>query len=177
MKIARLLVIAAMIAPVCRADDSLALANKYLELTGAPAFLQQSFESGIKSSLDRMRAQGAPAELVDSIQSEAHGFFLENFKWDEVKPKLAKLYADTFTEAELREIDAFYETPAGQKAVAKLPTLMQVGGQIAMSGVQEKMPEFQQHVAAMVQNYKAKEAEAAQKPAPGGVTVPAQPTK
>jgi hypothetical protein len=177
MKIARLLVIAAMIAPACRADDSMALANKYLELTGTAAFLQQGFESGIKSSLDRMRAQGAPAELVDSIQSEAHGFFVENFKWDEVKPKLAKLYADTFTEAELKEIDAFYETPAGQKAVAKLPTLMQVGGQIAMSGVQAKMPEFQQHVAAMVQNYKAKAADTAQPPAPASATVPAQPTK
>jgi uncharacterized protein len=176
MKIARMLIVAAIVAPICRADDSLALAGRYLEVTGTPAYIQQSFESGIKSSLDRMRAQGAPAELVDSIQSEAHTFFAANFKWDEVKPKLAKLYADTFTEAELREIIAFYETPAGQKAVAKLPVLTQVGGQIAMNGVEAKMPEFQQHVATMIQSYKAKEADAAQKAAPAA-TVPAQPTK
>ena len=177
MKTSRLFLFAAMIAPLCRADDGLALAAKYLDLTGTPAFLQLGFESGIKSSLDRMRAQGAPDELVDSIQSEAHGFFLANFKWDEVKPKLAKLYADTFTEAELKEIDAFYETAAGQKAVAKLPNLMQEGSQIAMSGVQAKMPEFQQRVAAMIQSYKSKQAAAAQTPAPGAITVPAVPTK
>ena len=172
-----------MVAPVCRADDGLALAEKYLDLTETPMFLQQGFESGIKSSLDRMRAQGAPAELVDSIQSDARAFFLANFKWDDVKPKLAKLYADAFTQAELKEIIAFYETPAGQKALAKIPGLTQVGGQVAMSGVQAKMPEFQQHVAAMIQDYKAKAAAAAPKPAPAGpavpaaVTVPAPPTK
>jgi hypothetical protein len=38
------------------------------------------------------------------------------------------------------------------------------------------MPEFQQHVATMIQSYKAKEADAAQKAAPAA-TVPAQPTK
>ena len=102
---------------------------------------------------------------------------IENFKWDEVRPKLAKLYADTFTEAELKVIDAFYETPAGQKAVAKLPALMQEGSLIAMSGVQAKMPEFQQKVAAMIQSYKSKQAAAAQAPAPGAITVPAEPTK
>ena len=183
MKIARMLVIAAVIAPVCRADDSLALANKYLDLTAAPAYLQQGFEGGIKSSLDRMRAQGAPADLVDGIQADARSFFAQNFKWDDVKPRLAKLYADAFTEAELREIVAFYGTPTGQKAVARMPALTQEGGLIAMSGVQAKMPEFQQHVAAMIQAFKAKEAEAAKKQAPAAVTVPAavavpaQPTK
>ena len=180
MKIAQMLVIAALVAPVCRAQDSLALANKYLDLTGTSAFMQQSFDSGIKSSLDRMRAQGAPAELLDSIQAEARGFFTQNFKWDDVKPKLAKLYADAFTEAELREIIAFYETPTGQKAVARLPALTQEAGQIAMAGVQAKMPEFQQHVAGMIQNYRSKEGAAAPKQAPASpaaATVPAQPTK
>jgi hypothetical protein len=177
MKIARILAIAAIMAPACRADDSVALANRYLELTGASAFLQQGFESGIKGSLDRMRAQGAPAELVDSIQADARTFFTQNFKWDEVKPKLAKLYAGAFTEAELRELDAFYASPTGQKAVAKMPSLTQEGGLLAMSGVQAKMPEFQQHVAAMIQDFRKREAAAAQKAPAAAVTAPAQPTK
>jgi hypothetical protein len=172
-----MLLVAAMVAPLCRADDGLALASKYLDLTGTPAFLQQGFENGIKSSLDRMRAQGAPAELVASIQSEAHGFFLANFKWDDVKPRVAKLYADAFTEAELKDLIAFYETPTGQKALARIPGLTQAGGQIAMTSVQAKLPEFQQKVAAMIQSYKSKQAAAAQTPAPGAITVPAQPTK
>jgi hypothetical protein len=172
-----MLALAALIAPVCRADDSLALANRYLELTGAPEFLRQGFESGIKSSLDRMRAQGAPADLVDGIQAEARSFFAQNFKWDDVRPKLAKLYADAFTEAELREIVAFYGTPTGQKAVARMPALTQEGGQIAMSGVQAKMPEFQQRVGAMIQAFKDKGAQAAKQQAPAAVTVPAAPTK
>jgi hypothetical protein len=173
MKIAKLLVIAAIAAPLCRADDSLALANKYLELTAMPAFYQQSFESGIKSSLERMRAQGAPAELVDKIHAEAQDFFAQNFKWDEVRPKVAKLYSDAFTEAELRELIAFYQTPTGQKAVAKLPALVQESGVVAMSGVQAGMPQFQQRIGELIESYKKKEAGNP----PAAVTVPEQPPK
>jgi len=180
MKIAKMLVIAAILAPVSRADDSQALANKFLDLSGTPALMQQSFESGIKSSLDRMRAQGAPAELVDTIPSEALKFFADNFKWDDVKPKLAKLYTEAFTEAELREIITFYSTPTGQKFVAKLPVLTQQGGAMAMSGVQDNMPAFQQKIAALIESYKRKQADAAkaaQQAAPGADTAPAQPSK
>ena len=160
--------IAAIVAPLCRADDSLALADKLLDLSGAASLTQQGFETGIKPSLDRMRAQGAPAELVDSIHVEAQRFFDENFKWDDVKPQIAKLYTDTFTEAELRDLIAFYQTPTGLKAIAKMPVLMQQGAALGMSRVQAKMPEFQQRIATLIADYrkKADAAAAAAQPAP-----------
>jgi uncharacterized protein len=192
MKIAKILLLAALVAPVCRADDSVALANQLLDLSGTATFMQQTFETGLKPSLDQMRAKGAPAELVDAIHAEARNFFQENFNWEIMKPKLAKLYADNYTEAELKDIIAFYQTPTGQKTLAKMPVLMQQSLTMSMSGVQANMPEFQRRISGLIQEYQKKAqaaaavaAAAAPTPtsapaaasAPATVTVPTEPSK
>jgi hypothetical protein len=106
MKTASLLLLAALLAPICRADDSLALAGKLLDLTGAdaPAVAQHSFDAGLKPAFDRMKAQGMPADLLDILHAEAEKFFTDNFKWEDIKPQLTKFYVDNFTEAELRDL-------------------------------------------------------------------------
>jgi hypothetical protein len=176
MKITKLLVLAALVAPVCRADDSLNLAEKFLDLSGTESFVRQSFENGLKPSLDQMKAKGAPADLVESIHAEARNYFQENFKWEEIRPQMAKLYADAFTHAELAEIIAFYQTPTGQKTLDKLPVLTQQSMMMAMGGIQANMPEFQRRVGVLIDDYKKKAAhDAAQAaPAPATVTVPEQ---
>jgi hypothetical protein len=176
MKIAKFLVFAALVAPLCRADESLNLADKLLDLTNTSTFMQQTFETGLKPSLDQMRAKGAPAELVDAIHVEAQNFFQENFNWETMKPKLAKLYADNYTEAELKDIITFYQTPTGQKTLAKMPVLMQQSLAMSMAGVQANMPEFQRRVSGLIQDYQKKAqaaAAAAAAAAPAAAPAPA----
>jgi hypothetical protein len=195
MKIAKMLVITALIAPFCRADDSLVLANKLLDLSGTASYMQQSFEAGIRPSLMQMKAKGAPDDLVEAIHTEARNFFQENFNWETMKPKLAKLYADNYTEAELNDILVFYQTPTGQKTIAKMPSLMQQSMAMGMASVQANMPEFQRRVSTLIQDYQKKAqaekaAAAAATPAaasapaagaspaaPATITVPVQPAK
>jgi hypothetical protein len=176
MKIAKLLLIAALVAPVCRADDSLSLAEKFLDLSGTESFVRQSFESGLKPSLDQMRAKGAPADLIETIHTEARAFFQENFKWEGIWPQMAKIYAEAFTQAELSDIIAFYQSPTGQKTLAKMPTLTQQSMVMAMAGVQANMPEFQRRVGVIIDDYKKNAALGAAKaaPAPATITLPEQ---
>jgi hypothetical protein len=188
MKIVKILVIAAILAPFCRADDvastpaapSAAAKNlslQLLDITGSEAVISQGFELGIKPALERMKAQGMPDELIDSIHAESQRFFAENFKWDDVKPLLAKLYTDSFTEAELTDLVTFYQSPTGKKAASLMPILTQKGMALGMSRIQSHMPEFQQKVGALIQNYKQKQSQAAapQMPPPGA-TPPASGT-
>ncbi len=42
-------------------------------------------------------------------------------------PQLAQVYADTFDEAELRDVLAFYNSPAGRKLIEKQPELSRRG--------------------------------------------------
>jgi hypothetical protein len=61
--------------------------------------------------------------------------------WDAMAPHLTKLYAETFSEVELKEMAAFYRTPTGQKAMAKMPELTQrsamIGAQLGQAHSEE----------------------------------------
>jgi hypothetical protein len=61
--------------------------------------------------------------------------------WEAFGPKLVALYAESFTEAELRDMITFYKTPTGQKALALMPELMRrgamLGGEVAKEHTQE----------------------------------------
>ena len=50
--------------------------------------------------------------------------------WRNVAPGLTMIYKEAFTESEIREMVSFYRTPTGQKALTKLPELMQKGAAI-----------------------------------------------
>ncbi len=62
--------------------------------------------------------------------------------------EVAKLYVDAFTEEELLGITAFYRSPLGQKALAKMPELMKQGADLGMRRAQEHMGELQDMLAA-----------------------------
>ena len=51
----------------------------------------------------------------------------------------APLYDARFTEAELREIVAFYRSPAGRKTLAEMPVLMQQGLESAIARVEPRV--------------------------------------
>jgi uncharacterized protein len=61
--------------------------------------------------------------------------------WEAMKPELIKLYTETYTEAELKELAVFYKTPVGQKSLTKMPELMQktamIGAKLGQPHVDE----------------------------------------
>ncbi|MDB6069858.1 MAG: hypothetical protein JWL81_1029 [Verrucomicrobiales bacterium] len=69
----------------------------------------------------------------------------------ELNEKIIGLYSEAFTEAELREIIAFYSTPTGKKALAKLPELMQKGAIIGQKIAEEKQGKFQEEIKAIME--------------------------
>ena len=66
--------------------------------------------------------------------------------WDAIQPELVKMYTTTFTEAELKEMAKFYGSPVGQKALEKMPEMMQ---RVAMTGAQIAQPHSDELRAAM----------------------------
>jgi len=70
-------------------------------------------------------------------------FFKKHMSYGSLKPEMIQLYANTFSAAELREINQFYATETGKKTIKQMPALMAQGGQIGASRVQENMSELQ----------------------------------
>ena len=73
-----------------------------------------------------------------------HTFFERHIGWNALKEDIAGMYMRKFSEKELREINAFYITPAGQKVITVLPELVKERNQLAMIRIQQNIGELQQ---------------------------------
>jgi hypothetical protein len=72
-----------------------------------------------------------------------------NFGWTVLEPAYVKLYSDTYTEAELDGILAFYKSPAGQAVLTKGPELSSG----VMEIVHSRMGDFQPKMQALQELY------------------------
>ena len=78
-------------------------------------------------------------------------FLAKYLSWESVKPGMIQMYAEAFTEPELRELAAFYRTPLGQKAMTQLPELVQKGSALGQKAIQDHLPELQEAIAKKMQ--------------------------
>jgi len=74
------------------------------------------------------------------------GWLKKYMTWDAMEPELVKMYTETFSEAELKQMAVFYGSPAGQKSLEKLPEMMQ---RTAMAGARISQPHQDELRAAM----------------------------
>lgn len=105
-------------------SDSLAAAKELitvLKLTDQIKTMAPIIMQGLKPAIVQNRPE------VERAYDEVLPFVLElaNRRLGEFVEAAAAIYARAFTASELREIAAFYQTPIGQKMLAKMPGLMQ----------------------------------------------------
>jgi hypothetical protein len=73
-------------------------------------------------------------------------FTSKYMSWESLAPEMTKLYMETFTETEVNELEKFYATPTGQKAVKTMPELMAKGAEIGQKRVQDNIGELQKAI-------------------------------
>lgn len=67
----------------------------------------------------------------------------DRFSWDKMKPEYVRLYDEVYSDAEITGILAFYESPAGQAYLTRMPQLMAKSMEMAQSRMADVMPEIQ----------------------------------
>ncbi len=60
--------------------------------------------------------------------------------WEKLEPTVSGIYKSLFTEEELTGIIAFYKTPAGKAALAKMPLALQESMQLGQYMLEEASP-------------------------------------
>ncbi len=70
-------------------------------------------------------------------------FLEKHMGYESLKDDLILIYSRAFTAQELKDINAFYSTPTGQKTLERAPELMQQGAQLGMQRVQENSAELE----------------------------------
>ena len=129
------------ISPLSLADNKshLEQVEKLFKLTQMEKKIDESVDSVLQLQL-RQNPQ------LEEHSKEMRNFFTKYIGWDALKVDLAAMYMETFTEEELKAVNDFYITPAGQKVINSLPQLVQKRNQLAMQRLQQNIGELQKIV-------------------------------
>jgi hypothetical protein len=111
-------------------------AESLLALMGMETLLSQSVDQMLA-----MQVQQNPA--IAPYQAQMKTFLSKYMSWDSLKDDMAKIYMTEFTEAELNDLNKFYQTPLGKKTVQRMPVLMTKGAEMGQKRMQEHLPELQ----------------------------------
>jgi uncharacterized protein len=127
-------------APVTRNDRTHRQAAEEL-------FKVMSIDKQMENAMDQtltMQIKTQPA-LVP-YKEVMRKFFAKHISYAALKDDLIKIYTEEFTEEELRQIVAFYRTPAGKKLVEKSPALLGKCMQLSANRVQKHEDELKQMI-------------------------------
>lgn len=141
-----LLVFMMLATPVCLSAQTqtipasrLKAAEGVLAASGVEATFATTIENMISTQAKQM-----PDSLQAKFSSVMKTFMGKYFTYANLKPQLTKIYAEEFTESELKELTKFYQTPIGKKSAQKLPVLQQRGMELGVAMVQQHQDELQQ---------------------------------
>lgn len=110
-----------------------ARADEKSHLKAAADFLvamqaDKQMQGAMQQSLDMQIRQSPRLAPVKDVMKK---FFETHLGWEALKDDLAKLYAEEFTEEELKELTKFYLSPVGKKSIEKMPALTAKAGQLS----------------------------------------------
>jgi hypothetical protein len=118
--------------------------RRLMVVTRVREITEQSADAMLKGQLEQM-PQLAPVANV------LRDFYREQMDWSVLEPEYTRLYLEVFTEPEVRQMIAFYETPLGQMLLAKMPLLMQKTGELTTRRMQAAMPQLMQRLQTAMQ--------------------------
>lgn len=122
-------------------------ANNLLDTMKINELLAQSIEAMMQLELNNNPA-------LKPFEGTMRDFFNKYMSGESLRDQFVELYAETFSEQELVELNSFYRTPTGQKALAASPQLMAKGAALGQRRVQENITELQNMIAAEAERIK-----------------------
>jgi len=119
----------------------LAAAEELLELTNT----EQGIREGMRTYLD---AQAQQNPLLAPYRPTMEAFARKYLVWSDLKPRLARVYAQALTEEQIRAAIAFQRTPAGQAFTAHQAEVQRAIMQLVQTQLNSHAAELQQMIEA-----------------------------
>jgi uncharacterized protein len=142
------LVLAAQV--VQAAEPSEASLETLMVVTRAERNIDAVF-STMQPMLKRMRTEMMPGVLsaeeekrLDAMEAKMLAVMRDELSWARLKPMTMQIYRESFTQSEVDGLIAFYQSPAGQAFVEKMPMVMQKSMLITQSRMKPMMERIQQ---------------------------------
>lgn len=109
-----------------------------------------------------MQAQAPESKKaqLETYQAKAKASLDKAVAWDKLKPEMVKLYTTNFSEQELKDLIAFYQSPLGKKVQETMPRVTQQSAQLAQSKLEAAVPEVNKLLADMTKELAPADAKA-----------------
>lgn len=111
--------------------------------------MNNAIEQALKGKTPTAKHQQA----IDNMKNRMVALLQGELTWEKLEPQYLRLYQDSFTEEEVAGILSFYETPAGQAIIYKMPVLMQksmIEMQKRMGGIVPQIQKIQENFVAEI---------------------------
>lgn len=109
------------------------------------AQVQQMFAQGFAQA----KAPEAKKAVLERYQAKANAELDKAVGWPVLKPELVRLYTNAFTEQELKDLLAFYQSPLGKKVLENMPMLTAESARLTQAKLQNAVPQVNKLVADM----------------------------
>ncbi|MGO9934525.1 MAG: DUF2059 domain-containing protein [Steroidobacteraceae bacterium] len=96
--------------------------------------------------------------ILDRMRSKMSAVVSQSLNWDALQPIYVRTYQASLTQDELDGIINFYQSPAGQAYIKKMPLIMQnvmAEMQVLMKPMQQKLVEIRQEATQELKDLKA----------------------
>ena len=141
-----------------QADTHRASIEKLLVLMNQDQLMEEMFPQ-IKQMLAQQFEQTDLTEeqsrLMENFFDKIFNVMKEEMSWDKMKDDYIQLYISVYTEEEVNELIAFYESPIGRKTIEKMPLLMEKSMAISQKYTMNMMPKIQKIALEMAEEIQA----------------------
>ncbi len=104
-------------------------------------------ERNLKKTTDALiEQQKQQMPVMAEYEDIMRDFMAKALNWSELKDDYARMYAEIYTESELRQLRDLYQTPLGQRLLSTLPEVAAKSSEISNRRLQEHLPEMQQRI-------------------------------
>lgn len=115
-------------------DTKLKLADKLLIVMEMQKTIEQSFGAATQMMPNQANMPPEAKEVMNMI--------IKELSWENIKTDYIKLYAEVFTEDELKGLINFYESPIGKAYIKKQPELTQKSMMLSQKMMMKVMPKL-----------------------------------
>lgn len=148
-----LLLLSLALTPALWADEAShrAVATQVVDASEGEKSLQTALPTLLGPMMEGMKKQGLSDSLVDEMKQAVTKWFNTEIKWEELKPQIVDLYMKEYSEAELKEMLKFFQSPTGKKILAQMPVVMQKSAALGQAYFQTKQASLQSSLGPIIQ--------------------------
>jgi hypothetical protein len=138
------------------ADDASArdLAGKLIDMTNGKDTMRAGFDAVIDNVIDNMQQHGMPQAGVDELKAAVDKWYNSQINFADVRPKMVDAYLKDFSQDDLKQILAFYQSPVGQKAIKVMPAVMREGATVEQDYTKAKIPSLNAELTPILVKYR-----------------------